>query len=55
MIDTAACIIKGLALVFHDSENIVRQLDGMVNTFIIVSVAHGNRRNEYPFHTEVLF
>jgi hypothetical protein len=33
-IDIAACNIKGLVFIFHDSENIVRQLNGMVNTFI---------------------
>jgi hypothetical protein len=32
------CNIHGLVFIFHESDNIVRRLDGMVNTFIITSI-----------------
>jgi hypothetical protein len=32
------CNIHGLAFIFHESDNMVRQLDGMVNTFVVTSI-----------------
>jgi hypothetical protein len=30
--------VKGLAFVFHESDNVVRQLDGLTNTYIVTSI-----------------
>jgi hypothetical protein len=38
VIEIAASAIIGLAFVFHESDNVVRQLDGLANTYIVTSI-----------------
>jgi hypothetical protein len=38
VVDILASNVKGLAFVFHESDPVVRQLDGMANTFVVSSV-----------------
>jgi hypothetical protein len=38
VVDITARSIKGLAFVFHESDNILRRLDGIANTFIVSSI-----------------
>jgi len=58
VVDIAACNIIGLAFVFHESDAVVRQLDGMAITFIVSSmfmsrekiVRHGRSFFSFPCH-----
>ncbi len=38
VVDITTSSIKGLAFVFHESDNVLRQLDGIANTFIVSSI-----------------
>jgi hypothetical protein len=42
VVDIPASNVKGLAFVFHESDSVVHQLDGMANTFVVSSVFLSN-------------
>jgi hypothetical protein len=51
--------VKGLAFMFHESDNVVRQLDGLANTYIVTSIYYSmlmkleHKRSFFSFPCQV--